>query len=65
VAAHGIYRANTPERRQKRRVFLDDLKATRRFIFPPDQFSAAVLAVKREANAARKLAPVPLGLQSG
>src|SRR5688572_22777388 len=25
--AHGIYRANTPERRQARRAFLDDLKA--------------------------------------
>jgi hypothetical protein len=24
---HGIYRANTPELRQRRRVFLDDLKA--------------------------------------
>ncbi len=26
--AHGIHRANTPERRQARRRFLDDLKAT-------------------------------------
>jgi predicted nucleic acid-binding protein len=26
--AHGIYRANTLERRQARREFLDDLKAT-------------------------------------
>lgn len=26
--AHGIHRANTPERRQTRRAFLDDLKAT-------------------------------------
>jgi len=25
---HGIYRANTPEIRQRRRMFLDDLKAT-------------------------------------
>ena len=25
--AHGIYRADTPERRQRRRAFLDDLKA--------------------------------------
>jgi predicted nucleic acid-binding protein len=25
--AHGIYRADTPERRERRRVFLDDLKA--------------------------------------
>jgi tRNA(fMet)-specific endonuclease VapC len=25
--AHGIYRANTPERRERRRVFLDELKA--------------------------------------
>jgi tRNA(fMet)-specific endonuclease VapC len=25
---HGIYRANTPEIRQRRRTFLDDLKAT-------------------------------------
>lgn len=25
---HGIYRANTPELRQRRRAFLDDLKAT-------------------------------------
>jgi len=26
--AHGVYRANTPERRQARRAFLADLKAT-------------------------------------
>ena len=26
--AHGIHRANTPERRQARRAFLDDLKET-------------------------------------
>ncbi len=26
--AHGVHRANTPERRQRRRAFLDDLKAT-------------------------------------
>jgi len=26
--AHGIRRANTPDRRQARRTFLDDLKAT-------------------------------------
>jgi predicted nucleic acid-binding protein len=26
--AHGVHRANTPERRQARRAFLDDLKAT-------------------------------------
>ena len=26
--AHGVYRADTPERRQARRAFLDDLKAT-------------------------------------
>jgi len=25
--AHGIYRADTPERRERRRVFLDELKA--------------------------------------
>jgi len=25
--AHGIYRANTPERRERRRLFLDELKA--------------------------------------
>jgi tRNA(fMet)-specific endonuclease VapC len=25
---HGIYRADTPERRDRRRAFLDDLKAT-------------------------------------
>jgi predicted nucleic acid-binding protein len=25
--AHGIYRANTPERRERRRTFLDELKA--------------------------------------
>ncbi len=25
---HGIYRANTPEIRERRRAFLDDLKAT-------------------------------------
>jgi predicted nucleic acid-binding protein len=26
--AHGVHRANTPERRDSRRAFLDDLKAT-------------------------------------
>ena len=26
--AHGVYRADTPERRERRRAFLDDLKAT-------------------------------------
>jgi predicted nucleic acid-binding protein len=26
--AHGVYRADTPERREARRAFLDDLKAT-------------------------------------
>jgi tRNA(fMet)-specific endonuclease VapC len=26
--AHGVHRANTPERREARRAFLDDLKAT-------------------------------------
>jgi len=25
--AHGVYRADTPERRERRRAFLDDLKA--------------------------------------
>ena len=25
--AHGIYRADTPERRERRRLFLDELKA--------------------------------------
>jgi predicted nucleic acid-binding protein len=27
--AHGVYRANSPERRERRRGFLDDLKAGR------------------------------------
>lgn len=26
--AHGVYRADTPQRRERRRAFLDDLKAT-------------------------------------
>ena len=26
--AHGVYRADTPERRERRRAFLDDLKAS-------------------------------------
>jgi tRNA(fMet)-specific endonuclease VapC len=40
---HGIYRANTQEIRQRRRAFLDDLKATVP-IFPLTESTAEIIA---------------------
>ena len=40
---HGIYRANTPAIRQRRRAFLDDLKATVP-IFPLTESTAEIIA---------------------
>ena len=40
---HGIYRANTPERRQQRRQFLDELKAQVP-IYPINEATAEIIA---------------------
>ena len=40
---HGIYRADTPETRNRRRVFLDDLKATVP-IYPITEATAEIIA---------------------
>jgi tRNA(fMet)-specific endonuclease VapC len=40
---HGIYRANTPETRRRRRAFLDDLKATVP-IYPVTESTAEIIA---------------------
>jgi predicted nucleic acid-binding protein len=41
--AHGIYRANTPERRKQRRQFLDELKAQVP-IYPITDMTAEIIA---------------------
>ena len=40
---HGIYRANTPEIRERRRLFLDELKATMP-IYPVTEATAEIVA---------------------
>ncbi|MEP6716858.1 MAG: PIN domain-containing protein [Terriglobia bacterium] len=49
---HGIYRANTPEVRRRRRAFLDDLKATVP-IYPLTEFTAEIVARIGAEQAAR------------
>jgi predicted nucleic acid-binding protein len=56
---HGIYRANTPEVRQHRRRFLDDLKATVP-IYPLTD-STAEIAARIGGEQAAKGINVPLG----
>ena len=56
---HGIYRANTPEIRQRRRMFLDDLKATVP-IYPLTE-STAEIGARIGGEQAAKGINLPLG----
>lgn len=56
---HGIYRANTPEIRERRRAFLDDLKATVP-IYPVTAATAEIIARIGGEQAARGI-NLPLG----
>ncbi len=56
---HGIYRANTPELRQRRRAFLDELKATVP-IHPVTEITAEIVARIGGEEAARGV-NLPLG----
>lgn len=56
---HGIYRANTPEIRQRRRSFLDDLKATVP-IYPLTEVTAEIIARIGGEEAAKGI-NLPLG----
>ena len=52
--AHGIYRADTPERRQRRRVFLDELKATLP-VYPITETTAELVGRIGAESAARRV----------
>jgi predicted nucleic acid-binding protein len=56
---HGIYRANTPEIRDRRRAFLDELKATMP-IHPVTEATAEIVATVGGEQAARGVI-LPLG----
>ena len=56
---HGIYRANTPELRQRRRAFLDELKATVP-IHPVTEATAEIIA-RIGGEEAAKGVNLPLG----
>ena len=56
---HGIYRANTPELRQRRRAFLDELKATIP-IHPMTEITAEIVA-RIGGEQAGKGVNLPLG----
>jgi tRNA(fMet)-specific endonuclease VapC len=56
---HGIYRANTPEIRERRRAFLDELKATVP-IHPVTEYTAEIVARIGGEQAARGIT-IPLG----
>jgi predicted nucleic acid-binding protein len=56
---HGIYRANTPEIRQRRRAFLDELKATVP-THPVTEVSAEIIA-RLGGEEAAKGVNLPLG----
>ncbi|MCU1235718.1 MAG: hypothetical protein JWP63_3685 [Candidatus Solibacter sp.] len=55
--AHGVYRADTPERRQTRRAFLDDLKTT--MVIYSITSDTAELVGKLHAEGARRGITVP------
>lgn len=55
---HGIYRADTPERRDRRRAFLDDLKAT--LPIHPITESTAEIAARVGGEQAGKGVTLPL-----
>ena len=55
--AHGIYRADSPERRQRRRVFLDELKAALP-VYPITEITAELVGrVGAESAAQRVVIP--------
>jgi tRNA(fMet)-specific endonuclease VapC len=56
---HGIYRANTPEIRERRRLFLDELKATVP-VYPVTEAAAEIIARVGGEQAAKGVIP-PLG----
>lgn len=56
--AHGIHRADTPERRQTRRAFLDDLKAT--LAIYPITADTAELAGRIHAESSQRGIAIPL-----
>jgi len=56
--AHGIHRADTPERRSRRRVFLDDLKAA--VVVHPITVDTAELVGRINAECSRHGDVVPL-----
>lgn len=49
--AHGIYRADTPERRERRRVFLDELKAAMPVYAITDSTAELVGKISAESSA--------------
>jgi len=55
--AHGVHRADTPERRQTRRAFLDDLKAT--VPIYPITGETAELVGKIDAESSQKGITIP------
>jgi tRNA(fMet)-specific endonuclease VapC len=57
--AHGIHRAGTPERRQARRAFLDDLKAA--VAIYPITADTAELVGKLHAETAQQGIVIPFG----
>jgi tRNA(fMet)-specific endonuclease VapC len=56
---HGIYRANTPEIRERRRLFLDELKAAVP-VYPVTEAAAEIIARVGGEQAAKGVIP-PLG----
>jgi tRNA(fMet)-specific endonuclease VapC len=56
---HGIYRANTPEIRERRRLFLDELKATVP-VYPVTEAAAEIIARVGGEQAAKGVI-LPLG----
>jgi predicted nucleic acid-binding protein len=57
--AHGIYRANSPERRERRQQFLDELKA--QIPIHPITEATAVIIARAGAEQAAKGIKLPLG----
>lgn len=55
--AHGVHRANTPERRHARRAFLDDLKAA--LVIYPITADTAEVAGKIHAESAQQGITIP------
>jgi predicted nucleic acid-binding protein len=56
--AHGIYRANTQERRDNRRAFLDDLKASLPVFSITDQTAELIGKIGAESSTAGLIIPL-------